>query len=141
MSVLVYRSVELQVLSTRRCWGELVRGWRDGVITKGTNAEVAQAAGEDDLARLDRYRELELNVTVLGTDSSNWNAVSTELETIFDPALAAANLVVHSPYKGLAAGTRTISCYVAQPPRVVEVVANLISVWQVVLRAPGVDWS
>ena len=141
MSVLVYRSTELQDLSVRRCWGELRRGWRDGVLSKGTNAEVASAAGEDDLPRLARYRELELDVTVLGTDAANWDAVNTTLESIFDPTLAAANLVVHSPYKGLAAGTRTISCYVAETPRVVVVVENYISVWQVVLHAPGVNWS
>lgn len=138
--VLKYRTVELRDLTVRRCFGSLVKGWRDGVVTKGENPEIAQAAGEDDLARLDRYRELELVVPVLGTSEANWNTVMGELEAIFDPALAAGNLVVHSPYMGLAAGTRTISAYV-ENARTIDRVHNLVTDWIVVLRAPGVDWT
>ena len=140
MSVLVYRSVELRDLSVRRCYGSLISGWRDGVVTKGTNAEVAQAAGQDDLPRLDRYRQLELVVPVLGTSESNWNTVMAELEAIFDPALAAGTLTVHSPYMGLASGSRAISAYV-DSARHVDQLHMLVSTWQVVLIAPAVDWS
>lgn len=140
MAVLTYRAVELRDLSVRRCFGSLTKGWRDGVVVKGVNAEIAQASGEDDLPRLDRYRELELLVPVLGTSEANWNTVMGELEAIFDPALAAGNLVVNAPYMGLAAGTRTISAYV-ESARTVDRVHNLVTDWLVVLHAPGVDWS
>lgn len=138
--MLTYRAVELRNFTTRRCWGSLVKGWRDGVVTKGENAEIAQAAGEDDLPRLDRYRELELVVPVLGTSEANWNTVMGELEAIFDRALPAGALVVAAPYMGLAAGTRTISAYV-ENTRTVDHVHNLVTDWIVLLRAPGVDWT
>ena len=140
MAVLTYRSVELRNLSTRRCWGDIVSGWRDGAVVKGTNAEVASAAGEVDLPRLDRYREIELSVMVVATSESNWNTVMGELEAIFDPALAAGDLVVTSPYMGLASGTRTISAYVDRA-RPVDKVPHLVTEWQVILKAPGVDWA
>jgi hypothetical protein len=142
MAVLTYRATELRDLAVRRCWFGIESGWHDGVEVRGEDWVIPAKAGQTEGARKDHVRVIRLRGLVLGTDEANWKAVCAELETIFDPALTSGSLVVTTPYKGLAAGTRTISAKTVNY-RTVERVPNHVTEYDVTLHAIGdpPDWT
>jgi hypothetical protein len=142
MAVLTYRGTEIRDLSARRCWFSIESGWHDGIEVRGDDWVIPGKAGQTEGTHKDHVRVIRLHGLVVGTDEANWKAVCSTLEGVFDPVLAAGNLVVSSPYKGLAAGTRTISAKTVNY-RTTEVVANLVTEYDVTLQAIGnpPDWA
>lgn len=142
MAVLTYRSTEIRDLATRRCWFSIESGWHDGVEVRGDDWVIPGKSGQTEGTRRDHVRIIRLRGIVVGTDEANWKAVCATLEGIFDPQLTAGALVVTAPYKGLAAGTRTINAKTVNY-RTVERVPNLVSEYDVTLHAVAdpPDWT
>ena len=142
MAVLTYRSTELRNLSGRRCWFSIVEGWKDGVAVRVPETVIPGKSGQVEETAVVDKRVVRLHGLVLGTSETNWNTVRGELEAIFDPSLAAANLIVTSPYLGLASGTKTLSARV-ESVRTTEQVDALVTEYDVILNAIGSppDWS
>ena len=142
MAVLTYRSTELRDLSVRRCWFSIVEGWKDGVAVRLPETVIPGKSGQIEETAVVDKRIIRLHGVVIGSSESNWNTVRGELEAIFDPSLAAGNLVVTSPYLGLASGTKTLSARV-DSIRTTERVHALVTEYDVVLNAIGSppNWS
>lgn len=142
MSTLVYRTTELRDLTARRCWFSIVAGWRDGIQVRRVTTEIPGLEGRTDEGAVEDIRVIRLHGLIVATSEANWDTVSATLNTTFDPAAATADLVVHSPYLGLSAGTRTISAIV-ESVRVIEIVPSLVTEYDVVLHALGSppNWS
>jgi hypothetical protein len=139
--VLTYRGVELRNLAVNRHYFSITGGWRDGVEVRGTDATILGAAGHYELNRVSDKRIITLVGFVLAEDENDWDDEMAALEAIFDPILSSGDLIVTSPYMGLAAGIRTISARVANYVTV-DVQPQLVTRYDVTLNAIGnpPDW-
>lgn len=141
MSVLTYRGTELRDLTVGRRWFGITSGWRDGLEVRGKDATIVGAPGQYELNRIANRRVIQLVGFVLAEDTQDWDDEMEVLTTLFDPTLGSGDLVVSSPYMGLAAGDRTISARVANY-LTVDVVEQHVTRYDVTLHAIGnpPDW-
>ena len=140
--MLTYRGVELRNVTTARRWFSLPMGMTGVYSARGEDVTIPALAGQYARNRIAHQRIVPIHGFVLGTSEVNHLAERDAMDAIFDPTLDPDDLVVTGDWIGLGSDTRTLEARVLGEPKVVEVIPNLVSEYdvQLVCISTPPDW-
>jgi hypothetical protein len=139
MADLTYRGTDIR---TSAIHFDLVRGYSERADVRGEDTVIPGNAGRTARTRVKDRRVIELRGYITGATAAAWRISTDAALALFDPSLAAGDVVLTTPYLGIAAGSKTVSARVlnvAGGP----ITASRFQTWSVELEAIGdpPDWA